>query len=474
MSALWTSSEAAAAPGGSNTAPWTASGVSIDSRTVQPGDLFIAIKGPNRDGHDHVADAIAKGAAAAMIEDAAGAVGAKAAAPLLRVNDTMAGMRGLAGRARARGRVKLAAVTGSAGKTGTKDALALVLGRQGATGSTQGNLNNHWGLPLSLARLGRDAQFGVFEMGMSSPGEIEPLSRLARPDVAVVTNVGAAHLEFFASEDDIADAKAEIFTGVVADGAAVLNRDCRHFERLRGHANAAGISHIRSFGAHEQADIRLIDADIQPDRSHVTARIGTRKVRYALGAPGAHWVANSLAVLAVVEALGADVDAAARALADVAPVPGRGARRTIRLDRGAFTLIDESYNASPASMRAALSVLGAAGGRRIAVLGDMLELGRQSPALHAALAADITANRVDLVFLAGRDMAHLAAALDPAVVAGQTRDAASILSLLRDAVRPGDTVMVKGSLGVNMAPVVAALIALEAESGANVLAASEG
>jgi UDP-N-acetylmuramoyl-tripeptide--D-alanyl-D-alanine ligase len=474
MSALWTSSEAAAATGGLNTASWTASGVSIDSRTVQPGDLFIAIKGPNRDGHDHVADALAKGAAAAMVDEAAVMAGGKGAGPLLRVADTMAGMRALAGQARARGHARLAAVTGSAGKTGTKDALALALGRQGPTGATQGNLNNHWGLPLSLARLDRDAQFGVFEMGMNSPGEIAPLSKLARPDVALITNVAAAHLEFFASEDDIADAKAEIFCGVAANGAAVLNRDSRHFERLRGHAKAAGISHIRSFGSHEQADIRLIDADIQPDRSQVTARIGGRDIRYVLGAPGAHWVANSLAVLAAVEALGADVDAAARALADVSPAPGRGARRTIQLDRGAFTLIDESYNASPASMRAALAVLGAAGGRRIAVLGDMLELGRQSSALHAGLVADITANRVDLVFLAGREMAHLAAVLDPAIVAGQAGDAASILPLVRDAVRPGDTIMVKGSLGANMAPVVAALIALGADSGANVLVASEG
>jgi UDP-N-acetylmuramoyl-tripeptide--D-alanyl-D-alanine ligase len=311
-------------------------------------------------------------------------------------------------------------------------------------------------------------------MGMNSPGEIAPLSKLARPDVAVITNVAAAHLEFFASEDGIADAKAEIFSGVVANGAAVLNRDSRYFKRLRGHAQAAGISHIRSFGSHEQADIRLIDADIQPDRSQITARIGTREIRYVLGAPGAHWVANSLAVLAAVEALGADVDAAARALADVSPAPGRGARHIIQLDRGAFTLIDESYNASPASMRAALAVLGAAGGRRIAVLGDMLELGRQSPTLHAGLAADITANRIDLVFLAGRAMANLGAALDTAIVAGQAGDAASILPLVRDVVRPGDTVMVKGSLGANMAPVVAALIALGADDGANVLVVSEG
>jgi UDP-N-acetylmuramoyl-tripeptide--D-alanyl-D-alanine ligase len=469
MSALWTSSEAAAATGGSNTAPWTATGVSIDSRTLQPGDLFIAIKGPKLDGHDHVADAIAKGAAAAMVADSV-----HSAAPLLRVADTMAGLRGLAGRARARSPAGIAAVTGSTGKTGTKDALALALGGQGATVSTHGNLNNHWGLPLSLARLDRDARFGVFELGMNSPGEIAPLSRLTRPDVAVITNVEAVHLEFFDSEDAIADAKAEIFSGVAADGAVVLNRDNRHFERLRGHAQAAGIARIRAFGAHEQADIRLIHADIGPARSQVTARIGGREISYALGAPGAHWVANSLAVLAAVEALGADVEAAARSLAAVSPAPGRGARRAVQLRGGAFTLIDESYNASPASMRAALAVLGAAKGRRIAVLGDMLELGARSPMLHAALAADIAGNGVDLVYLAGRDMANLAAALDPAIVAGQARDCESILSLVRQVVRPGDTVMVKGSLGSNMAPLVAALIALETEAGAPTRLANEG
>jgi len=218
----------------------------------------------------------------------------------------------------------------------------------------------------------------------------------------------------------------------------------------------------------------LIDADILPDRCQVTARIGTREISYALGAPGAHWVANSLAVLAAVEALGADVDAAARSLADVSPAPGRGARHEIQLADGAFTLIDESYNAGPASMKAALNVLGAAAGRRIAVLGDMLELGRQSPMLHAALAADITGNRVDLVFLAGRDMANLAAALDPVIVAGQARDCASILSLVRQVVQPGDTVMVKGSLGSNMAPAIAALFALAAETDAPSRAAGEG
>jgi len=469
MSALWTSSEAAAATGGENTASWVATDVSIDSRTVRAGDLFIAIEGPNFDGHDYVGDAIANGAAAVMV-----AKTMDVAAPQLRVADTMAGLRGLASRARARGQARVVAVTGSAGKTGTKDALALVLGKQGATGSTQGNLNNHWGLPLSLARFRRDAEFGVFEMGMNSPGEIAPLSRLTRPDVAIITNVEAVHLEFFESEDEIADAKAEIFSGVAADGAVVLNRDNRHYERLRDHALAAGITRIHGFGAHERADVRLIHADIGPLGSHVTARIGVCQVSYALGAPGAHWVANSLAVLAAVELLGADVDAAARALADVSPAPGRGARRSIQLGRGAFTLIDESYNANPTSMRAALAVLGAAEGRRIAVLGDMLELGKQSPMLHAALAADITGNRVDMVFLAGRDMANLAAALDPVIVAGQARDCESILSLVRAAVRPGDTVMVKGSLGSNLAPVVAALIALEAEAGAQPLIASEG
>lgn len=456
MSALWTSQEAAAATGGNSSAPWTASGVSIDSRTVREGDLFIAIQGPTHDGHDHIAGAMANGAAAAMTSRD----GAAGDAPALRVADTMEGMRALARHARHRGTARIAAVTGSTGKTGTKDTLNLALSRQAETHATQGNLNNHWGLPLSLARLPQTARFGVLEMGMNSPGEIAPLSELAEPDVAIVTNVSAVHIEFFDSEADIADAKGEIFAGMGGNGTAVLNRDNRHFERLCTHAENAGVGRIRSFGAHEEADIRLRDSTPGETGWQVAAEIDGTPLSYRLGAPGAHWVNNSLGVLAVVDALGADVAEAARAMVDVAPAIGRGAQSTISLGDGQLLLIDESYNASPASTRAALDVLGTCGGRRIAVLGDMLELGAQSDALHAALAEDIQRNEIDQVFLAGTHMAALAAALDPAQVAATAPSSDTLLPDVLDAVRAGDTVMVKGSLGSRMAPIVTALKAL--------------
>ncbi|MEX2618044.1 MAG: UDP-N-acetylmuramoyl-tripeptide--D-alanyl-D-alanine ligase [Alphaproteobacteria bacterium] len=465
MTALWTSNEAAQATGGRTTTSWQASGVSIDSRTVQAGDLFIAIKGPNMDGHAYVRDAFSAGAAAAMVADSVDHGG-----PLLTVPDTENGMTALARHARDRSAARIVAVTGSAGKTGTKDALALVLGRQGKTTATSGNLNNHWGLPLSLARLPRDARFGVFEMGMSAPGEIAPLSRLAHPEVAIITNVESAHLEFFDSEEGIADAKAEIFTGMDRDGTAVLNRDNRHFERLRRHADAAGIRNILTFGVHDMADFRLAAADVQPAHSRVSARIPDRDVTYTIGAPGRHWALNSLSVLAAVTALDADVDAAMAALTDVSPPKGRGSRTNVRLDGGSFLLIDESYNASPASMRVAFDVLGTAPGRRIAVLGDMRELGPQAPELHAGLAESITGNNIDLVFLAGENMAHLAAALGHDRCAAHGSDSAAILPIVRDAIRPGDVVMVKGSFGSNMAPVVAALAALDRDADAEAMA----
>jgi len=456
MSALWTSDDAAAATGGSNTTPWTAKGVSIDSRSVQQDDLFIAIEGPNNDGHDHIANATANGAAAAM----AARKETIGTAPALLVDDTMAGMRALASHARRRGGAKIAAVTGSVGKTGTKDTLSLALRRQAKTHATKGNLNNHWGLPLSLARMPQEARFGVLEMGMNSPGEIAPLSKLAEPDVAIITNVSAVHIEFFESEEAIADAKAEIFAGMDSNGTAILNRDNRHFDRLREHADAAGIGRIRSFGTHEDADIRLTVSEPQAQGSRVTAEVDGTPISYTVGAPGAHWVINSLGVLAVVDALEADIGDAAAAMADVAPAEGRGAQSNISISGGTFLLIDESYNASPASTRAALNVLGEASGRRIAVLGDMLELGTQSAALHATLAEEIERNNIHLLFLAGTGMASLAKAVDAGIVAatGPTSDA--ILAQVIEAVRPGDTVMVKGSLGSRMAPIVAALKAL--------------
>jgi UDP-N-acetylmuramoyl-tripeptide--D-alanyl-D-alanine ligase len=473
---LWTHTEAAAAASGRATAPWIASGVSIDSRSIAPGDLFVAIRGDNGDGHRFVGDALAKGAAAAMIaEDWSGAT---AGAPLLVVQDTDAGLAALARAARARTAAKIVGVTGSVGKTSTKEMLALALGKLGKTVATQGNLNNHWGLPLSLARLPRDAEFGVFEIGMNHAGEIAPLSEILRPDAAIITTVEAVHLEYFASEEAIADAKAEIFAGVGADGAAVLNHDNRHFDRLRRHAEAAGLGRICSFGSAREADVRLVSISPDDQGSDIAAAVDGQVFVYRLGAPGRHLATNSLAVLGAVTMLGADRRACVEALAGFHAMKGRGERRTVRIENGSFTLIDESYNASPASMRAAIEVLGAAGrgpaGRTIAVLGDMLELGAGADDAHAALAADVARNGVDIVITAGPRMAMLAKALPKNIVSHHGSDSEAIRPVVLDAVRPGDVVMVKGSYGSRMIPIAEALAALDRERPANVTAARRG
>lgn len=461
MTALWTSEQAAVATGGVSTVPWKTNGVSIDSRTLNSGDLFVAIQGPNHDGDRFVASALESGAAAAMVS---GDVAANTNAPLLIVKDTTTGLKNLGRAARNRGHAKIIAVTGSMGKTSTKEALALVLGRQGMTSATQGNLNNQWGLPLSLARMPAEARYGVFEMGMNHPGEIDMLSRLARPDIAIITNVDAVHLKYFQSESAIAAAKAEIFVGMNTNGIAILNRDNAYFEQLRDAALAANVTDIRTFGTHADATSRLIDADVQGSHSDVAAQIDGKIIRYTIGAPGHHWVLNSLAVLAAVSALDADAGKAAKVLADLRPLPGRGAHTSIETPSGSMLLIDESYNASPTSMRAALNVLGAADaapkGRRIAVLGDMLELGPESSALHVGLVDAITSNNIDLVYTVGADMAHLAAALPSDITTRHADSSQEIMTPLLDALSPGDIVMVKGSLGSRMAVVVEALLAL--------------
>lgn len=467
MTALWSHTEAAAATGGTTTGSWDANGVSIDSRNLRPGDLFIAIRGDNSDGHAHVADALSKGAAAAMVN--ASWTDQSKDGPLLAVEDTDRGMRDLARAARDRASAQIIGVTGSVGKTGTKEMLSLALGEQGETAATQGNLNNHWGLPLSLARMARTTEFGIYELGMNHAGEIAPLSEILRPDVAVITTVESVHLEFFDSEEGIADAKAEIFTGLREDGAAVLNRDNRHFDRLRGSANAAGVTRLCSFGEHPDATLRLIKAEPGPHGSDVTIELDGRELSYVVGAPGRHWVMNSLAVLGAVHMIGADVDRAAAALAGIRPMKGRGEQRAITLQNGSFILIDESYNASPASMRAAFDVLGAtdpsADGRRIAVLGDMLEIGESSPDAHAALAPDLLRNRIDIVIAAGDGMAHLVAALADRAVTKHGPDSAAILDHVMETVRAGDVIMIKGSLGSRMIPIADALRALDRENG---------
>jgi UDP-N-acetylmuramoyl-tripeptide--D-alanyl-D-alanine ligase len=431
-------------------------------------DLFCAIEGVAQDGHKYVSAAFKAGAGAALVQK--GRIAAPEG-PVLEVEDTLVALNALGRAARDRCKARIAAVTGSVGKTGTKEALRTVLSAQGATHASEGSLNNHWGAPLSLARMPRETAYGVFELGMNHPGEITPLTKLVRPHVALITWVAPAHTEFFKSVAEIADAKAEIFTGM-RGGIAILPRDNEHFERLRRHALSAGIGTIIAFGSHAEADVRLLDADLGPTQSTVTAEFRGTRLRYSIGSPGKHWVANSLGVLAAAEALGADLAKAAASLAQVQPPKGRGARHRVALPNGdkagAFTLIDESYNASPEAVRAALATLALAspgtGGRRIAVLGDMRELGPEADAIHAALAPAFAEAKADKVFTCGTHTAALNAALPPALRGAHAADSAALLPLVVGAVRAGDVVMVKGSLGSKMAPIVQALLALGSAS----------
>jgi UDP-N-acetylmuramoyl-tripeptide--D-alanyl-D-alanine ligase len=463
LAVLWTAAEAAAATGGRATGAWDAVGVSIDSRTARPNELFVALKGPNLDGHGFVAAALAAGAAAALVHRLP--EGLAGDAPLLVVDDTMAALQALGRAARRRSGATFLAVTGSVGKTGTKEMLRLALGTRGATYASAGNLNNQWGVPLSLANMPRDGAFAVFELGMNHAGEIGPLSRQVRPRTAIVTTVEPAHLEFFASVEAIADAKAEIFEGMDARGLAILNRDNAHFARLARAAAAQGVGRVIGFGRHAEAAARLVDCTLGAAASEVDADILGERVAYRLHMPGAHWALNSVAVLAAAKSVGADLAAAASALAQLQPLKGRGQRLRIAVGRGSIEVIDESYNASPAAMRAAFQVLAqtrpASGGRRVAVLGDMRELGETARLLHADLAPDLRAARVDLVFTCGPLMEWLHASLPEGLRAAHAANSEALIAAVLDSVRPGDVVLVKGSLGSRMAPIVEALRGLE-------------
>jgi UDP-N-acetylmuramoyl-tripeptide--D-alanyl-D-alanine ligase len=460
--ALWSIEAMAAAMGAerAGSLPTSVSGISIDSRTIAPGEAFFAIKGENRDGHEFVSGALARGAALAVVAGARRAEFAADAA-LLVVPDVLAGLTDLARAARARSGASIVGVTGSVGKTGTKEALRHALSAEGATHVSAASYNNHWGVPLSLARLPRGAKFGVFELGMNHAGEITPLTGLVRPHIAVITTVEPVHLEYFGSLEAIADAKAEIFTGIEPGGAAVLNRDNAQYARLRRAAQDAGVAQVVSFGEHADADARLSKVSLQPDCSVVTASILGSDITYKLGAPGRHLVQNSLAVLTAASLMGADLALAALALAALQAPVGRGARTTLELAAGTALLIDESYNANPASMRAALGLLGqapiGAQGRRIAVLGDMLELGPEGPALHRDLVQPILDCDVDLVFCAGPLMQALWEALPSDYRADHAPSAAALEPKVLAAIRAGDVIMIKGSLGSRMGPLARAL-----------------
>jgi UDP-N-acetylmuramoyl-tripeptide--D-alanyl-D-alanine ligase len=459
VSALWTSGEVAQALGAVIAAPFEANGVTFDSRAVGKGDLFFALKGETTDGHGFVAEAMKRGAAAAVVSrDVENAGGT-----LIRVPDTLKALEGLGRAARRRSKARIASVTGSVGKTSTKDALRAMLSAQAPTSASAASFNNHVGVPISLARLPREARYGVFEIGMNHPGEIEPLARQVKAHVGVVTNVGPAHIGFMGSEEAIADEKACMFAGMAQGAVAVLNRDGEHYERLAGHARHFGVSRIVGFGRGETADARLVSCSLQDSGSDVVALIHGRRIEYRLGAAGEHWVLNSIAALAVAEALGADVEQAAASFAGITASPGRGARRFLKFGTGTVELLDESYNGNPMSVRAMLAILArtepAKGGRRLLALGDMRELGEGADAYHAGLADAVSASGAAQVFLCGPHMEALWRKLEPAQRGVHRPDSMALAGEVAAALRAGDVIAVKGSLGSKMKIVVDAILA---------------
>nr|WP_245884296.1 UDP-N-acetylmuramoylalanyl-D-glutamyl-2,6-diaminopimelate--D-alanyl-D-alanine ligase [Hartmannibacter diazotrophicus] len=468
---LWTASDFVAALKGrvEGDIPERIEGISIDSRSGAPGEAFFAIKGDRFDGHDFAVSALQNGAAVAVVSEARRADLPADLGPLVVVDDVLAALTRLAAAARARSRAKIIAVTGSVGKTSTKEALRRTLSETGTVHASLASFNNHWGVPLSLARLPADDDFGIFEIGMNHAGEITPLTKLVRPHVAIVTTVSGVHLEHFNSIEDIADAKAEIFEGLEPGGVAVLNADNPFFGRLVEKARSHG-ARVVSFGSAQGADARRLKQSLAPAFSTVTANILGETMTYKIGAPGQHLVENSLAVMATVALVNGDLWRASTAMQDLQQPKGRGRRHVLKVKGGEATLIDESYNANPESMRAALRILGLAApgenGRRIAVLGDMLELGPEAAKFHRWLATVIANNDVNVVHTAGPLMANLHEALGTNVRGMHGETSAALRQPLIDDLRPGDVVMIKGSLGSRMAPLVDALIAAYGDEAA--------
>lgn len=445
---LWRAGDAAAATGGRAQGEWVADGVSIDSRTIAPGDLFVALQAA-RDGHDFVAQALARGAAAAMVSRIPDGVGDDA--PLLIVPDVLAALQDLGRAGRARARAKVIAITGSVGKTSTKDMARAALAGQGRIHAAEASYNNHWGVPLTLARMPPDSDFAIIEIGMNHPGEIAPLSRMARPHVALITTVAAAHLQAFDGIDAIAREKGAIFQGLVPAGGAVIPEDLPVTPILRDCADQAGAV-ITGFGP--QGAARLVHARPTDGALSCRARIAGAEVDFTLRSTGAHFAMNAVGVLAALALAGADMARVARHLDDWQPPKGRGRIEDI----GGLRLIDDAFNANPASLSAGLAMLaGIAGGRRIAILGDMLELGGDELAMHRALADDPAMAQVDLVHAAGPRMRHLYDAL-PADKRGiWAGNAAELAARLGELAGPGDIILVKGSKSSRISMVVDAL-----------------
>lgn len=449
---LWTSAAIAAATGGTASADFAVTGVAFDSREIGPGDLFVAMPGTEHDGHRFVDGAFERGAAGAIVSQ-------PVRHPHVLVADTAAALNALGVANRVRSGARVAGVTGSVGKTGTKEALAFALSRTPDVRVHRSvkSYNNHTGVPLSLARMPADSDYGVFEMGMNHAGEIAALTRLVRPHVAVITTIAPAHIEFFPTGlDGIADAKGEIFQGLEPGGAAVIPFDVPQRDRLMGHAQRYA-GEILTFGLGAGADVRAREVIDNGDSSTVTVVMPGIELCLTVGQPGAHWVSNGLAVLAAVHALGADVGVAALALAEIEQLAGRGARLRVPVGSGEALVIDESYNANPTSMRATLAMLARAAGRKIAVLGAMRELGTQSDELHAGLAPDVLSSGVEFALLVGSGMEPLAAALEGKTEVRHVADAATADAALATLIAPGDAILIKGSNSVGLSALVASL-----------------
>ena len=454
MMPLWDSAAIAAATGGVVHGDFTVTGVTFDSREVEPGFLFIALRGEATDGHRFVDQALARGAAGIVASQPVNG-------PHVLVDDTMAALEALGIAARRRSAARIIGVTGSVGKTGTKEALALALarGNQGDVHASVKSYNNHTGVPLSLARMPEASRFGVFEMGMNHAGELAALTRMVRPHIAIVTWIAPAHRAFFPSDEAIADAKGEIFQGLEPGGVAIIPHDSLHRDRLIAHARGHA-AHIVTFGLEAGADARALSVTRADNGgSLVQAQIGERTLTFSIGMAGAHWVGNALAVLAAVDAAGGDLAAAGLALADLCGLPGRGARVTAPLDGGDALLIDESYNANPESMAAALRVLGEtpARGRKIAVLGAMRELGDGSDDFHAGLMAPVLASGASHALLVGAEMTALAKVMGDRINVRHLPDEAAARQTLSGLLQPGDVVLVKGSNALGLGRLVQAL-----------------
>ena len=457
MTPLWTFDELLAATGGTASGHFDVTGVAFDSREIGKGDLFLALKGAETDGHLFVDKAFANGAAGAIVSQ-------PVPHPHILVADTMQALEALGHASRARTKAKIIGVTGSAGKTGTKEALFAALDRcsRGRAHRSVKSYNNHVGVPLSLARMPADCDFGIFEMGMNHAGEMRALSHIVRPDVAIITTIAPAHIEFFEDESGIADAKAEIFEGLAQGGTAIIPADNMHYPRLRAAAERYTDS-IMSFGFSPEADVRVVDyLDTENNGTHITAKVFDGMLSFNLSQPGQHWISNSMAVLAAVLAAGGDLASAGLALAEMGGLAGRGARHEFAIGAGTAHVIDESYNANPASMAATIGQLGLSGnGRRIAVLGSMKELGDKGDDYHRALAAPLAAAKVDFAILVGKEMEILAKELTAGVEGpaefAHCATAQEALVLLQNYICASDTVLVKGSNSMGLSTIVSAL-----------------